>query len=170
MSNPSGAIVLSISVMLAGAGVAPAFAQSCARGEFCEQQAQPDPKKEEHVKRRLPFSFVQYWVIDALWMPTENGSHTVGLIGGHLAIAQIGRVYMYGPPGLIVLRADTERGRAFQTAYTWGFSVFPTDFTLTGTKRRASLFVNFAKAWTSGDYRTGQNMAGVSLSFQLRKQ
>jgi len=43
------------------------------------------------------------------------------------------------------------------------------DITEAGTKKRASLFVNLAKAWTYGDYYNGTNMAGVSVSFQLRK-
>jgi hypothetical protein len=175
-------IALSFGALLLGVTVSAANAQPRASGggpnEDCavvpcetkNPQDPPDPKKkEEHKERHQPISFVTYWVIDAMWMPTQNGDRTVGLIGAHLAIAQIGRVYVSGPPGLIVLRADTENGRAFQTGYTWGFSVYVTDFTFVGTKKRAVLFVNLAKCWTNGDYRNGTNMVGVSVSFKMRK-
>jgi hypothetical protein len=167
-------LLLGVTTGLASAQTPPAgplngACEDCEPREQSKPQDPADPKREEHKKQRLPISFGTYWVIDAMWMPTQTADKTIGLIGGHLAIAQIGRVYVSGPPGVIVLRADSENGRAFQTGYTWGFSVHVTDFTVTGTKKRAMLFLNLAKCWTHGDYRNGTNMVGVSVSFKVKK-
>jgi hypothetical protein len=111
--------------------------------------------------------FVKWLLVDALWIPTQTGDHTFGIIGAHLAVAHIGRVYIYGPPGIFLLRAKTPDGWMLRPGFTWGFSFHLAEFRMPGVGgRRALLFLNVTKYWTEGDYRTGSSMAGLSVAWK----
>ena len=110
--------------------------------------------------------FLKLILVDAMWVPSQTGGNTFGIIGAHLSFAHIGRVYFYGPPGVMVIRQKTDRGWIFRPAYTWGISFHLTDFKVPGTERRAELFVNFTKVWSTGDQRSGVDMAGLSFSWR----
>jgi hypothetical protein len=192
MSGPHCGAVLSIGWVLLGVAAVPVFAEhrtptgesdvvprlgsqgasltddtppptGCSSGPCEKQDASTRRDKSESAPHSL---FVKYWLIDGFWVPTQSGDHTVGLVGAHLAIAQIGRLYIYGPPGVMVLRADGDRGRVFRPGYSWGFSFRLMEFTWPNTHRRAILFGSFTKCWTFGDYRTGSSMAGLSVSWK----
>jgi hypothetical protein len=68
-----------------------------------------------------------------LWIPTQTGDHTFGIIGAHLAVAHIG-VCMYGPPGIFILRQDAGRLDA-AAGLTWGF-VFKWRIQMPGVRGR----------------------------------
>ena len=89
-----------------------------------------------------------------------------GLVGVHLAVARVGRIHIYGPPGVMVLRQQTRLGWQLRPALTWGMSIFLTDMRVPGTSRTAQLFGNLTKCWTQGDQRTGMSMAGLSLTWK----
>ena len=124
--------------------------------------AVPAPQVEKESRA----GFLKLILVDALWVPSQTGGNTFGIIGAHLSFAHIGRIYFYGPPGLMLIRQKTDRGWMFRPAYTWGISFHLTDFKVPGTERRAELFVNFTKVWSTGDQRSGADMAGLSFSWR----
>src|SRR5262245_46212653 len=157
MSKSHRLAILSIGFALASATATPAAAQSPS------QPAEPAARATQGGYAESPRSFfLKSLLVDAMWVPTETGNNAVGLIGGHLAVANVGRVYVYGPPGVMVLRS----GGRVQTSYTWGFSVQVTEFTVPGTHKRAVLYLSLAKCWTHGDQRVGRNVGGISLGWK----
>ena len=99
------------------------------------------------------------------------GAHRVGRLElradpAHLAVANLGRVYLYGPPGVLLLLNDTPGGHEIRPALTWGVSVYLTEFRVPGVSRPAQLFVNLSKCWTRGGYQNGLNMSGLSVTLK----
>jgi hypothetical protein len=88
-----------------------------------------------------------------------------GLVGVHLAVANIKRVYFFGPPGVMLLSSRTSTGRAAEPALTWGISVYLTDFHMPGL-RTSQMYLNVTKAWTMGDFHEGFDMAGLSVTWK----
>ena len=119
-----------------------------------------DEEKKKHS------SFLKWFHIDGVWVPTESGASSYGLIGAHLAVANLGRVYFYGPPGVMLLVDHRNGGHEFHPALTWGVSVYLTDFHVPGVRRPAQLFLNLSKCWTRGGYQTGLNMGGLSVTWK----
>ena len=101
-------------------------------------------------------------------MPTSSSnSGTYGLIGAHFTVANVGRVYFYGPPGVMLLLLPGENGdRRWQPALTWGLSIRLIDIRFPGATHPSRLFANFAKCWTGTDQRFGIDMAGLSLTWK----
>lgn len=123
-------------------------------------------KAREAQEKGTRSSFLRWMHTDGLWMPTESGNPTYGLIGVHLAVARVGRLHVYGPPGVMLLRQKIGSGWMLRPGLTWGFSVYLTDFRVPGTTHNAQLFANLTKVWTHGDYRTGMSMAGLSVTWK----
>jgi hypothetical protein len=140
----------------------------CAAGASDRAHAALAPAPSAQKIDTGPNSFFLKWLlVDALWIPTQSGDHTFGLIGAHLAVAHIGRVYIYGPPGIFILRTKTPDGWMLRPGFTWGFSFHLKEFQMPGVGgRRALLFLNVTKYWTEGDYRTGSSMAGLSVTWK----
>jgi hypothetical protein len=135
-----------------------------------------EEKREDDYRRRVAdreakeresrSSFLKWLHTDALWVPAQSGVQTYGLIGVHLAVAQVGRVHIFGPPGVILLRQRSARGTLVRAGLTWGMSVYLTDLKVPGTARQAQLYINLTKAWTNGDYRNGASMVGLSVTWK----
>ena len=111
------------------------------------------------------------WMLSATQALCMSGSFLFvllgGIIGTHLAIANIGRLYIYGPPGVMLLRQRHGAEWMLRPAFTWGFSFYLTEFTIPGWEgQNAQLFVNVTKVWTEGDQRNGIDMVGLSLTFK----
>jgi hypothetical protein len=123
-------------------------------------------KAREEKERPTRSSFLRWVHTDGLWIPTESGNPTFGLIGVHVAVAKVGRLHIYGPPGVIVLRQRTQHGWMFRPGFTWGVSIYLTDVRFPGTSRAALLFANLTKCWTHGDQRNGMSMAGLSVTWK----
>jgi len=123
-------------------------------------------KKRMDRERNKHSSFLKWFHIDGVWVPTESGVASYGLIGAHLAVANLGRVYFYGPPGVMLLLNDTGSGHEIRPALTWGVSVYLTEFRVPGVKRPAQLFLNLSKCWTRGGYQNGLNMSGLSVALK----
>jgi len=111
-------------------------------------------------------SFLRWLHTDVMWVPTESGNQTFGLVGVHLAVARLGRFDIYGPPGVMVIRQRTSLGWQYRPAFTWGISFFLADFQIPMTGRNAYVFVNLSKCWVTGDVRSGMNMGGFSLTWR----
>jgi hypothetical protein len=56
-------------------------------------------------------------------------------------------------------------GRTIEPALTWGISVYLTDFRTPGL-RTSQLYLNVTKAWTMGDFHSGFDMAGLSVTWK----
>ena len=99
-----------------------------------------------------------------------NG-RSYGLIGSHLSLVDIGRVQVFGPPGVMLLSVPDGRGsRRLELGYTWGVSVRLADMRLFGG-REMTLFVNFTKVWVETGSATGRqayDIVGFSVA-PLRK-
>lgn len=100
--------------------------------------------------------------VDGLWVPGQTDAKFLGVVGTHVTVIELGRVHLFGPPGVMVLRADGK----IRTALTWGFSLYMTQFRIPGTTRELALFGDFARAWTFGDYRTGMDLVGMSVAWR----
>lgn len=127
------------------------------------ERRQKEAEKKERISRT---SFLKWMHVDSLWVPTVLGATTYGLIGAHLAVANVGRVYFYGPPGFMLLLEDGGTSRRVRPALTWGISVHLTEFRVPGTSRDAQLFVNLARCWTVGDASGGLDMGGLSVTWK----
>jgi hypothetical protein len=134
--------------------------------EKAEDAYQALLKKRLDEEKKKHSSFLKWFHVDGVWVPTESGASSYGLIGAHLAVANLGRVYFYGPPGVMLLVNNTKGGHEFRPALTWGVSVYLTDFHVPGVRRPAQLFLNLSKAWTRGGYQNGLNMSGLSVTWK----
>ena len=110
-------------------------------------------------------SFLKWIHADGLWMPAQSGGGTYGLIGMHIAMVQMGRVYVFGPPGIMLVMQETSRGRMFRPGFTWGVSYRLTDVWLPGKTEPVELFLNMTRCWTTGSYSNGISMVGFSLTW-----
>jgi hypothetical protein len=123
-------------------------------------------REAERAERRPRSSFLKWVHLDTMWVPTVLGSSTIGLVGGHIAVANIGRIHLYGPPGVMLLLRNTSEGRAVRPALTWGISIYLTDFRMPGVSQNAQVYLNFAKCWMSGDQRASMDMGGLSITWK----
>jgi hypothetical protein len=100
-------------------------------------------------------------------MPMSTGAKVYGVIGMHVVVAQIGgRLFVYGPPGAMIVAQSNGQSWTVRPALTWGMSVHLRDFRVPGTQRDAGVFVNFARAWMSGTPQNGLDMIGVSVTWK----
>jgi hypothetical protein len=108
------------------------------------------------------------WVhIDAFWIPLSDGGgqSSLGLIGTHIALANIGRVYVYSAPGVLVLHESKQPGWALRVHMTWGVSVYLTDVHVPSMRRTAQLYLNLANVGGRDD-QPGMQMAGLSVTWK----
>lgn len=141
--------------------------------DICKTAAERDEdaraqrlKEQDERERPHHTSFLRKLYLDGLWMPTSMGAGQYGLIGTHLDLATVGRVHVFGPPGVMLVLEQTEDGWRVKPALTWGFSIYVTDVRLPGARRRAQLFFNVTKSWTGGNISVGRDMAGLSLTWK----
>ena len=127
------------------------------------EPARKKPPPAEEDSRTL---FLRWLHADVLWMPLESGNNTFGLVGAHLTVMRLGRMEIYGPPGVILLRQRDGSRTVVRPGYTWGFSVRLADVRVPGTQRRVTLFGDLARVWTHGDHRNGMTLGGFSITFK----
>ena len=66
-------------------------------------------------------SFLTRVHIDGLWTTTQDGARFYGIIGSHISLVDVGRVQVFGPPGVMLLTVpDGNGGRRVSLGYTWG--------------------------------------------------
>jgi hypothetical protein len=132
------------------------------RREDAQQKRREDAAEKEKPKHT---SFWRWVHLDGLSLPTASGVGVYGLVGTHVAVANIGRVYVFGPPGVMLLLEEAGRTRRLKPAFTWGVDLYLSDFRFPGTDRTAQLYVNLTKCWTAS-YQNGIDMFGLSLSWK----
>jgi hypothetical protein len=114
-------------------------------------------------------SFLTRVHIDGLWSTTSTSGRIYGLIGSHVSLVDVGRLQVFGPPGVLVLSVpDNDGSRRITLGYTWGLSVRLTDMRLFGGKDM-TLFVNLSKVWVASgaDDRAsarGYDIVGFSIA------
>lgn len=156
-------------VSLATTGCPATGAASTADDRQPSAETRGDGVREARAPQRetSPRTLFRKWVhLDVMWIPPSNNLDAFGIIGTHLAIANIGRLYIYGPPGVMLLRQRHGGEWMLRPAFTWGFSFYLTEFSIPGWEQNAQLFANVTKVWTEGDQRNGIDMVGLSLTFK----
>lgn len=140
--------------------------------DACKTQSERDEddqkrrvKEIEDRERGNKTSFLRKFILDGMWVPMSGGGQ-YGLIGAHLDVASIGRIHLFGPPGVLMMMDKSEGSSRLRPAWTWGVSIYLTEFEFPGSGRRTQLFFNLAKAWSAGDARTGRDLCGLSLAWK----
>ncbi len=150
-------------------------------GAAAQQETEPDcddpeecARLIERLEREKPrrTSFFDRVHLDLLGAPPEigGGSGRVGLVGAHLTIAEIGRLNVFGPPGVMVAMQSIDGDRSGRwravTALNWGVSVRLMEFSLGDTNRHTVMFLNLTKLWTWGDFDRGMDFVGLSFAWK----
>ena len=143
------------------------------RKQISECRALEDPdywelllqRAEEEVPSRS--RFLRWIHLDGPWVPMSNGMRAYGIVGMHVVVAQLGgRLFVFGPPGAMLVAQKNSGGWSVRPAMTWGMSFHLKDFRVPGTPREAQLFVNFARAWVSGSRQNAMDMIGLSVTWK----
>jgi hypothetical protein len=123
--------------------------------------AEPQPKHS---------SFLTRIHLDGLATTSQTDARVYGIIGSHVSLVDVGRLQLFGPPGVLLLTVPDERGgRRVTFGYTWGLSIRLTDIRLNGPTKNMTLFLNVSKVWLgsgeSGARNTrGYDIVGVSIA------
>jgi hypothetical protein len=106
-------------------------------------------------------SFLRRVHLDGLWISTSTGPQAYGIVGSHITLVDVGRVQVFGPPGVLLISLpDLGGGRRVTLGYTWGMSVRLADVRL-GSASGMTLFLTMSKAWVGGG---SFQVAGLSLA------
>jgi hypothetical protein len=127
------------------------------------QAARLDAEKSKHS------SFMTRVHLDGLWTSASSGTRLYGLVGSHISLVDVGRLQVFGPPGVLLLSVPDYAGsRRVTLGYTWGLSVRLADVRLLGPTKDMTVFLNVSKVWMAAgaDERTagGYNMMGFSIA------
>ena len=126
----------------------------------------------ERIRKNTFFSRVH---LDGLWTTTSTEARFYGLVGSHISLVDVGRVQLFGPPGVIVLSVPDGRGsREIRMGYTWGMSVRLADVRLFAPTKNLTLFLSMTKVWMVGGAfdrleAGGFDLAGFSLAPRKRR-
>lgn len=133
-------------------------------GRVQTQAARVDAEKPDKYS-----SFLRRIHLDGLGITPSSGARAYGIVGSHLTLVDVGRVQVFGPPGVLLLSVpDVGGNRRITLGYTWGVSVRLTDVRLAAADM--TLFLTVSKVWVSGsgDHRVdeagGFQIAGLSLA------
>ena len=128
--------------------------------------AGPAPVTSEKARQ----SFLTRVHIDGLWTTTQDGARFYGIIGSHISLVDVGRVQVFGPPGVMLLTVpDGHGGRRVSLGYTWGVSLRLADVGIGTPNRNLTLFLNVTKLFGArrrdgSPGPQGYNIVGFSLA------
>jgi hypothetical protein len=131
------------------------------------QAARLDAEKSKHS------SFMTRVHLDGLWTSASSGTRLYGLVGSHISLVDVGRLQVFGPPGVLLLSVPDYAGsRRVTLGYTWGLSVRLADVRLFGPAKDMTLFLNMSKVWMAdgGNERTGSGYTMMGFSIAPRKK
>jgi len=110
------------------------------------------------------------WHGDGLWTSGSNRSSAFGLLGAHLTLAHSGRLYLWGPPGMLVLRRPEGK---FEVKMTWGIDLFLADVPVPFAQRKVPLYLSVARVFGKTEQEAiehganaGLGMFGFSMTIQ----
>ena len=123
------------------------------------QKARLDAEKEpKHT------SFLTRIHIDGLWTTASSNNRFYGIVGSHVSLVDVGRLQVFGPPGVLLLSVpDVNGDRRLTLGYTWGLSVRLADVALFGRSKDMTLFLNVSKVWTA----TGTESQGTGSGYDM---
>jgi hypothetical protein len=131
----------------------------------------PSPEQAARAKAEKPpkhSSFLSRVHIDGLWSTASTGGRFYGIVGSHLSLVDVGRVQIFGPPGVMLLSVpDGEGSRRLTLAYTWGVSLRLADVRLFAPTRNMTLFFNVSKAWADAGEAGGNVRSFDIVGFSL---
>ena len=119
-------------------------------------------------------SFMTRVHLDGLWTSASSGTRLYGLVGSHISVVDVGRLQVFGPPGVLLLSVPDYAGsRRMTLGYTWGLSVRLADVRLFGPAKDMTLFLNMSKVWMAdgGNEQTagGNTMMGFSIASRKKR-
>jgi hypothetical protein len=115
-------------------------------------------------------SFATRIHLDVLATTSQMGARMYGIIGTHVSLVDVGRVQLFGPPGVLVVTVpDGTGGRRVTFGYTWGISVRLADIRLGGRTKNMTAFLNISKVWlgtgeTGATNTRGYDIIGFSIA------
>jgi hypothetical protein len=114
-------------------------------------------------------SFLTRLHIDGIWSTAASNGRAYGLVGSHISLVDVGRLQLFGPPGVLLLSMPAGDGsRRLTLGYTWGVSVRLADVRLFAPVKNMTLFLNVSKVWVNGRSGGGNvrgyDIAGFSLA------
>jgi len=125
--------------------------------------------------KREPGGFVDYLLknvhFDGPWTNGSSGPRVYGLLGTHLTLARAGRIYFWGPPGVLLLRHPTGE---VQVRMTWGIDIFVGDVPVPfGAGFKVPIYFSIAKAFGKNEQQAiergvnaGLDMLGFSVTLK----
>jgi hypothetical protein len=130
------------------------------------------------VAAEKPPAHSSFWTrvhLDGLWTTTQSGSRFYGVIGSHLSLVDVGRLQIFGPPGVMLMTVPNGHGgRRITIGYTWGLSVRLFDMRMAAPTKNVTLFLNVSKVFlpTGGEVadQTGRGFDIVGFSIAPRKK
>jgi hypothetical protein len=136
----------------------------------------PSPAQSQQIDAEKPkhSSFLTRVHLDGLWSTTQSGVRFYGLIGSHVSLVDVGRLQVFGPPGILLLSVpDAEGSRRITLGYTWGLSLRLTDVRLFGPTKDKTLFLNLSKVWIASgatEQATSRGYDIIGFSIAPRKK
>jgi hypothetical protein len=160
----------------AGAGVLE-LQESLARAcRLLDDSPMPSTQQMKAVDAEKPAqhtSFLTRLHIDGLWTTASTTGRIYGLVGSHMSLVDVGRLQVFGPPGVILLSVpDVNGSRRITLGYTWGVSLRLADMRLFG-QRDMTLFLNLSKVWVNGstdNATAARGFEAIGFSLAPRKK
>jgi hypothetical protein len=118
-------------------------------------------------------SFLTRVHLDGLWTTASTDGRIYGLIGSHISLVDVGRLQIFGPPGVILLSVPDGGSRRISLGYTWGVSIRLADVRVFAPTKNMTLFLNMSKVWVGGEAGDQRNTRGfdiVGFSLAPRKK
>ena len=119
----------------------------------------PDQEKPRHT------SFLSRLHFDGMWSTTSTNGRLYGIVGSHLSLVDIGRIQLFGPPGVMLLTVpDGAGGRQMALGYTWGLSIRLGDVRIGAPTKNMTVFLNITKVFLGP---TEGELAGSSRGYDI---
>ena len=129
--------------------------------------APPDRENSRHS------SFLSRLHFDGMWSTTSTTGRLYGIVGSHLSLVDIGRIQLFGPPGVMLLTIpDGSGGRRISLGYTWGLSIRLGDVRMGAPTKNMTVFLNVSKVFlgpTEGATAPSRGYDIVGFSIAPRK-
>lgn len=130
--------------------------------------AAPDQEVSRHS------SFLSRLHFDGMWSTTGTNGRLYGIVGSHLSLVDIGRIQLFGPPGVMLLTMpDGSGGRQIALGYTWGLSIRLGDVRISSPTKNMTVFLNVSKVFlgpTEGATASSRSYDIVGFSIAPRKK
>jgi hypothetical protein len=120
-------------------------------------------------------SFLTRLHFDGMWSTTSTNGRLYGIVGTHMSLVDIGRIQLFGPPGVMLLTVpDGYGGRRVALGYTWGLSIRLGDVRMGAPTKNMTVFLNISKVFlgsadaAAGSSR-GYDIVGFSIAPRKRR-